>query len=57
MNKNMLIMCENIPALSVNFDEGVYNVLREDLLPFTLKGKLRRVPDFSEIKSKYDLTQ
>ena len=57
MNKNMLIMCENNPVLSINFEEGVYNVLREDLLPFTLKGKLRRVPDFSEIKSKYDDTQ
>lgn len=57
MSKNMLIMCEDNPVLSINFDEGVYDVLREDLLPFTLKGKLRRVPDFSEIKSKYDLTQ
>ena len=57
MDKNMLIMCENNPVMSVNFDEGVYDVLREDLLPFTLKGKLRRVPDFSEIKSKYDDTQ
>lgn len=57
MNKNMLIMCENNPVMSVNFEEGVYDVLREDLLPFTLKGKLRRVPDFSEIKSKYDDTQ
>ena len=43
--------------MSINFDEGVYDVLREDLLPFTLKGKLRRVPDFSEIKSRYDDTQ
>lgn len=57
MSKNMLIMCENNPVMSVNFNEGVYDVLREDLLPFTLKGKLRRVPDFSEIKSKYDDTQ
>lgn len=54
MSKNMLIMCEDNPVLSINFDEGVYDVLREALLPFTLKGKLRRVPDFSEIKSKYD---
>ena len=54
MSKNMLIMCENNPVMSVNFDEGVYDVLREDLLPFTLKGKLKRVPDFYEIKSKYD---
>lgn len=57
MSKNMLIMCENIPVMSVNFDEGVFNVLREDLLPFSIKGKLRRVLDFSEIKSKYDMTQ
>ena len=54
MSKNMLIMCENNPVMSINFSEGIYDVLREDLLPFTIKGKIRRVPDFYEIKSKYD---
>lgn len=54
MAKNMLIMHENTPVVAVNFDELIFDVLREDLLPYTLKGKLSRVPDFEEIKTKYD---
>ena len=57
MNENMLIMCGNIPVMSINFDDGVYDVLREDLLPFTIKGKLRKIIPFEEVKSKYDDTQ
>ena len=55
MSKNMLIICEDNPVLSINFDEGVYDVLREDLLPFSLKGKIKRIPDYSERMSKYDI--
>lgn len=57
MAKNMLIMHENTPVLAVNFDEIVYDILCKDKLPFTLGCKLRRVPTFEEIKTKYDLTQ
>ena len=57
MSKNMLIMHENTPVLSINFDEAVYDILCKDKLPFTLGCKLRRVPIFEEIKSQYDLTQ
>ena len=57
MAKAFLIMCENVEVMSINFEEGVYDVLREDLLPFTIKGKLRKVPTYEEIKSKYDMTQ
>ena len=57
MTKAFLIMCENVEVMSINFDEGIYDVLREDLLPFTIKGKLRKVPTYEEIKSKYDMTQ
>lgn len=54
MTKNMLIMCEDTAVMEVNFNVGIYTVLREDLLPFSLKGKLCRVPEFEEIKSKSD---
>lgn len=57
MTSNFLIMCENTKVMSVNFDDGIYDVLHEELLPFTIKGKLRRVLPFEEIKSRYDLTQ
>lgn len=54
MNKNILIMFENTPVMSFNLYECVYDVLREDLLPFALKGEIKRIPDFYEIKSKDD---
>lgn len=57
MSESMLIMCGNIPVMSINFDDSVYDVLREDLLPFTIKGKLRKIIPFEEVKSKYDDTQ
>ena len=41
MAKAFLIMCENTPVISINFDEGVYDILCEELLPFTLKGKIQ----------------
>lgn len=57
MTKNMFIMCEDTTVVKVNFDEGIYVVLREDLLPFSLKGKIHRVLEFEEIKSKNDDVQ
>lgn len=57
MSESMLIMCGNIPVMFINFDDSVYDVLREDLLPFAIKGKLRKIIPFEEVKSKYDDTQ
>lgn len=57
MAKAMFIMHENTVVMFINFDECIYDVLREDLLPFTLKGKLRKVLNYEEVKSKYDDTQ
>ena len=54
MSRNTLIMCGNIEVISINLDLGLYDVKRRDLLPFTLKKRLRKVMPFSEVKSEYD---
>lgn len=54
---NMLLMMKDKAVMRINFDEGIYDVLCPELLPYQLRGKLRRIPDFSEIKTKYDDTQ
>lgn len=58
MAKAFLIMCENTPVMSINFNEGIYDILCEELLPFTLKGKIRHY-DLAgkDTYTKYDLTQ
>lgn len=55
--KDILLMMKDIEVMRINFDEGRYDVLNENLLPYQLKGRLRRIPDYSEIKSRYDDTQ
>lgn len=57
MGKSMLLMFENTPVMSINLDEYTYDTLCEELLPFTIKGKLRKVLTYEEIKSKYDYMQ
>ena len=49
MAKAFLIMCENTPVISINFDVATYDILCEELLPFTLKGRLRKVPTYEEM--------
>lgn len=55
--KDMLLMCGDTTVMKINFNVATYEVLCEKLLPWSLKGRLRRVPDFSEIKTRYDDTQ
>ena len=57
MGKSMLLMFENTPVMYINFDWCIHDVLCEELLPFTIKGKLRKVLTFEEIKSKDDDNQ
>ena len=57
MNKPILIMHENVEVMRIDFDRNIFEVLREDLLPFTIKGKLRKILSFAEVKSEYDDTQ
>ena len=50
MGKSMLLMFENTPVMSINLDEYTYDTLCEELLPFTIKGKLRKVLTYEEVK-------
>lgn len=53
----MQLMSKDTVVMEVNFDTGLYNVKSKELLPFALMNKIRRVPDFSEIHTRYDDTQ
>ena len=57
MTKDLLIMMKDTVVMRVNFDTAVYDVIDELRLPWSLKGKIRAVPDFSTITSKYEDTQ
>lgn len=56
MSRNFYIMFEDTPVLEVNFDAGIYNVLNEKQLPFSLKNAIRSYP-IKESYDKYDLSQ
>ena len=56
-SNDILLMCRDVPVMAINFDLGKFLVLNETLLPFGLKGKLRKVLSFEEVKSRYDDTQ
>jgi hypothetical protein len=45
---------KDIPVLKFNLDIDEYEILNDKYLPFQLKGKICKVPDFTEIKTKYD---
>ena len=53
----MFLMHQDTPVLEINIDEAKYDIIQPDLIPYQMKGKFRRMLDFSEIHSKYDLTQ
>ena len=55
--KDLILMMKDHIVMVINFNIGKYEVVNEKLLPFVIKGRLRRVPDYCEIKNKYDDTQ
>ena len=40
--RDLCLMSKDQLVLVINFDEGKYAVVNENLLPFTLKGRLRK---------------
>lgn len=54
MGANMLLMMKDKVVMRVNLDTSLFDVVDEKLLPFTMQNKLQYVPDFTEVKSKYD---
>ena len=56
-NDDLIIMSKDVMVMRVNTSEGRYEILNEMLLPYPLKGKIHKVLDFSEVKTRYDDTQ
>lgn len=57
MSENFLLMNKDDIVMKINFDEGIYNVLNNNLLPYQLKRKIKSVPLVKNNMSKYELTQ
>ena len=57
MSENFLLMDKDDIVMKINFDEGIYDVLNNSLLPYQLKGKIKSVPLVKNNMSKYELTQ
>ena len=53
-SRDMIIMCRDIPVISVNFDEYKFKVLNEKFLPFTLKDRLIEEPKYTN-DQKYNI--
>lgn len=53
-NRDLCLMTKDELVLVVNLDEGKFDIVRDKLLPFTLKGRLREVPSFESVTSKYE---
>lgn len=54
---DMLLMMKDTLVMRINLDDALFEVVREDLVPWTMKGKIRKVPNFEDIKTHYDDVQ
>lgn len=57
MTKNLILMNKDNIVMNINFDEGIYEVKDDMLLPFQLKGKIQEVPPITDGMSRYEITQ
>lgn len=60
MNKaprDLLLYSGDELVLRINFSTAKFDIVREVLLPWQLKGKIKVVPDYIEITSQYQDTQ
>lgn len=57
VERDMLLMSKDTVVMTINIDEGKYEVNNELLLPFGLKGKIRPPYEKTGNYSSYDLTQ
>lgn len=57
MSSNTLLMHKDTPVLIMNIDEGIYEVLEPQYLPYQLRGHLVPIPSFDTISTKYEMQQ
>ena len=55
--RDLLLMSSDNIVMRINFDLSIFEVVNERLLPWTIRGKLRKVISFDEVKTRYDDTQ
>lgn len=48
------LMMKNKLVMEIDFDATVYHVIDEKVLSFSMQCRIKRVPDFTKIHSKYD---
>ena len=57
VNKDLLLMMEDTVVAKINVDTGLFDVMNELLLPWTMKGRIRKTILQEKEYSKYDMTQ
>lgn len=57
ISPNMLLMMKDEVVMKINFDTALFEVLNEQLVPWTIKGRIRKVPKFEDVKTHYDDVQ
>lgn len=57
MDKDMLLMMKDIPVMEINLNTGVYTILNNNLLPFTMKDRFRFVDSSLDLNTQYGRTQ
>lgn len=53
----MLLMMKDIPVMRVDFDEALYEILDETLIPYQIKGKLQHYDFNPQAGMQYNLSQ
>lgn len=56
-SKDFYLMMKDHTVMVINFDNGVYDVLNESLLPFALKGRILQVPMILDGTDRQQITE
>jgi hypothetical protein len=56
LNGDLLLMFEDTIVMRINFDTYLFEVMREDLLPWGLKGSIRKIDDDIDANTRYGRT-
>ena len=53
----MYLMLKNQPVMQLDIDEGIYELIEADRLPYQLYGRFRDVPEITGENPKYEARQ
>lgn len=57
MGANMQLMMKDKIVMNINIDEGLYEIVDENLLPFTMKNKIDKPLPKKDNYTRYEMTQ